>query len=74
MAYHIFVKRGDAADEVDSLARELGGAARAGLHKYLVVARAEQTVVMLDGAETPLAHALRGRAGWVEPATGAEPG
>ena len=73
MEYHVFVKRGDARAEVDSLLKELGTEPEAaGLHKYFYVAQAHQTAVMLAGGDVPLAAALRGRKGWQEPAAGGE--
>ncbi len=70
-AYPVFIKRGDARAEVDRLLEELkrahGSAEAAGFHKYLHVTKADQTVVFVTGRETPLAAALRGRAGWQEP-------
>ena len=72
MEYHVFLKRGDARPEVDSLLEELGtGAEAAGFHKYIYVAQVHQTVLMLAGADVPIAAALRGRKGWQEPAAGA---
>lgn len=68
--YPVFVKRGDARAEVDRLLRELGlDAEAAGLHKYIHVTGASQTVVMVTAPGAPLAAALRGRAGWAEPET-----
>lgn len=64
----IFIRRGDARIEVDRLIAELGvSPADAGLHKYLYVAKADQTVVMVVGRSSPLANALRGRPDWSEP-------
>lgn len=63
----VFTRPGDACAEVDRLVAELGGAAAAGLHRYLYVSRADSTVVMVTARDVPLADALRGRAGWVEP-------
>lgn len=72
MEYHVFVKRGDARAEVDSLLKELGaGPEGAGFHKYIYVAQAHQTAVMLTGPDAALAGALRGRKGWQEPSAGA---
>lgn len=65
--YPVFVKPGDAQDEVDALVRELSGPSAAGLHKTLYVTRAAQTVVMVTGREVPLARRLRERDGWEEP-------
>ncbi len=70
-AYPVFIKRGDARAEVDRVLEELkrahGSAGAAGFQKYLHVSKANQTVVMVTGRDTPLAAALRGRAGWLEP-------
>lgn len=64
----VFIKRGDARGEVDRLLAELGATpAEAGFHKYLFVTKADQTVVMVASRSSPIAGALRGRAGWVEP-------
>lgn len=66
--FPVFVKRGDARAEVDRLLPGLGATSQeAGFHKYFHVAKANQTVVMVLGRDTPLAVALRGRSGWVEP-------
>lgn len=43
-----------------------GGEAAAGLQRVIYVTRANQTVVMVTGRDTPLARALRS-AGWQEP-------
>jgi hypothetical protein len=69
--YHVFVRRGDARAEVDGVLRELElTPEQGGLHKYLFVTKADQTVVMLASPQAPLAGALRGRRGWAEPAAG----
>lgn len=65
--YPVFVRTGDALDEVDTLVRELGGADAAGLHRHMYVTRADQTVVMTTTPDVPLAAALRTRASWIEP-------
>ena len=66
--YPVFVKRGDARAEVDALLAELQHAPdSAGFHKYLHVARADQTVVLVVSRDAPLARALRARPGWDEP-------
>ena len=65
--YPVFVRAGDAVDEVDTLVRELGGADAAGLHRHMYVTRADQTVVMTTTPDAPLAVALRARASWLEP-------
>lgn len=65
--YPVFVRRGDAREEVDEIIAELGvSAADAGLHKCLFVAQAHQTVVMVSAAGCPLAEALRARNAWNE--------
>ena len=70
-AFPVFVKRGDVRAEVDRLLSDLGTTPQqAGFHKYFHVAKANQTVVMVLGRDTPLAVALRGRSGWVEPIEG----
>jgi hypothetical protein len=69
--YHVLIRRGDARGEVDEALETLAArgvdreAAR--VHKYLYVTQAEQTVVMVDGRDAPLAAELRGRPGWSEP-------
>lgn len=69
MEFHVFIKRGDARPEVDRLLGEMESTPEAaGLHKYVFAEQARQTVVMLTGADAPLAGALRGRSGWEEPA------
>ena len=69
--YPVFVARGDSRAEVDRLLKELAPSPHtAGFHKYFYVAKADQTVVMTLGRETPLALALRGRGGWIEPTEG----
>ncbi len=68
---HVFMRRGDARSEVDRLLAELkrghGPDADPGFHKYMYVAKADSTVVMVESAASPLAHLLRGRPGWTEP-------
>lgn len=72
-SYHVFTRRGDARAEVDGILRELGVTPeRGGLHKYLFVTKADQTVVMVSGADAPLAAALRERRGWLEPSAGSD--
>lgn len=63
----VFIKQGDALHELEELLRVLGGAGPAGLHRQMYVTRADQTVVMTAGLDSPLALALRGREGWAEP-------
>lgn len=69
--YHVMVKRGDALAEIDAAlaALQARGVSReaSGFHKYLHVTRAEQTVVMVESRESPLAAELRARGGWTEP-------
>jgi hypothetical protein len=66
--YPVFIARGDALAEVDRLVRSLAPTpADAGLHKCFYVAKADQTVVMSTGRDTPLAAALRARREWSEP-------
>lgn len=68
--YPVFIRDGDLREEVEHLARRLGGdASAAGLHKVIHAARANQTVVMVTDRETPLAMELR-RQGWQEPREG----
>jgi hypothetical protein len=70
-ALPVFIRRGDARAEVDRLVRELAATpAAAGFVKYFHVSKADQTVVMTAGRDTPLAHALRARPGWSEPVEG----
>ena len=69
--YPVFLRRGDARPEVESLVAGLAaGPGGAGLHKYLYAAAADQTVVMVTSRDVPLARALRGRPGWSEPMEG----
>jgi hypothetical protein len=66
--FPVFVRRGDASQEIEQLVREAGGTReRAGLQKYFYVAKANQTVAILISRQCPLAVMLRGRAGWTEP-------
>lgn len=68
---HVLTHRGDARAEVDrvlaELKREHGADAPLGFGKYMFVTKADSTVVMVDGADSPLARALRARGGWAEP-------
>ena len=67
-ALPVFIARGDARAEVARLLKTLAPSpAAAGFHKYFYVAKADQTVVMATGRETPLAAALRARPEWSEP-------
>lgn len=67
--YPVLIKRGDAHREVDQLLDELRlSPDEAGLHKCIVVARANQTVVMVTDRAAPIARALRTHMGWLEPA------
>ena len=69
--FPVFVAGGDARAEIDRLLRELAPTPEAaGFRKYFYVAKADQTVVMALGRDTPLALALRGRKGWAEPMEG----
>ncbi len=69
--YHVFTKRGDALHEVEGAVAALKarGTPReaAGMYKGMYVTRADQTVVMTESAESPLALELRGLPGWSEP-------
>jgi hypothetical protein len=68
-AYHIFTKPGDARGEVDAILKALDARTpgQAGYRKSLYVTRADQTVVFTDDRASPIAQALRARAGWQEP-------
>lgn len=67
-AFPVFIARGDTRAEIDRLLPQLAGTpGAAGFRKYFYVAKADQTVVMTLGRDTPLALALRGRPGWTEP-------
>jgi hypothetical protein len=69
--FPVFIARGDTRAEVDRLLKELAPTAdAAGFRKYFYVQKADQTVVMTLGRDTPLALALRGRKGWMEPTEG----
>lgn len=69
--YHVFIKQGDAVREVegalDALAKRGVGRNDAGLYKCMYVTRANQTVLMTETRDTPLAAEMRGRPGWSEP-------
>lgn len=69
--YHVMTKQGDARAEVDAALKALEGRGigreGSGFHKYMHVTRAEQTVVMLERRDSPLATELRGARGWTEP-------
>jgi hypothetical protein len=69
-AFHVFVKAGDAQQEVEAVLNQLGTPSpeAAGHHKTVYVTRANQTAVMVTGPQAPLAQALRVRPGWIEPA------
>lgn len=68
MAHPVFLKQGDARAEVDGVLAALRlSPSAAGLEKALFVTGARQTVVMVTARDVPLATALRGRAGWLEP-------
>ncbi|HEX2202388.1 MAG TPA: hypothetical protein VHG91_03780 [Longimicrobium sp.] len=68
---HVFLKRGDARGEVDAALARLAarGVSReaSGFDKCIHVTQAEQTVLMVDGRDSPLAAEMRGAAGWMEP-------
>lgn len=67
----MFVKPGDALREVEAAVAALAarGLSReaAGLYKGMYVSRADQTVVMTETRDSPLAQELRAGAGWSEP-------
>ena len=69
--YHVFIKGGDAVREVegalDALRKRGVSKGDAGLYKCMYVTRADQTVLMTETRETPLAAEMRGRPGWSEP-------
>lgn len=69
--YHVFIKGGDSVREVEAALQALKGRGvgkhDAGLYKCMYVTRADQTVLMTETADTPLAAEIRGRSGWMEP-------
>lgn len=69
--YHVLIHKGDALAEVDAALKALEGRGvsreASGFHKYMHVTQAAQTVVMVQGRQSPLAAELRGRPGWMEP-------
>ena len=69
--YHVFTRPGDAVREVEAALAALKsrGVDRsgAGLYKCMYVTRADQTVLMTETRDTPLAQEVRGRGGWAEP-------
>ncbi|MQA89628.1 MAG: hypothetical protein GEU90_05270 [Gemmatimonas sp.] len=65
--YHVLTKSGDASAEIEEAVKALGTRENAGLHRYYYVKRANQTVVMASGVDSPIARVLRERAGWKEP-------
>ena len=71
VVYHVFTRPGDAVREVEAALQALKarGVSKtdAGLYKCMYVTRADQTVLMTESRETPLAAEMRGRPGWVEP-------
>jgi hypothetical protein len=71
IVYHVFTKAGDAVREVEAALAGLRarGVSKtdAGLYKCMYVTRADQTVLMTETRDTPLAAEMRGRAGWREP-------
>jgi hypothetical protein len=68
---HVLTRPGDGLAEVDAALAALAarGVDReaSGFRKAFFVTRADQTVVMVSGRDTPLAGELRGRSGWREP-------
>jgi hypothetical protein len=71
-SFPVFVRRGDATSELNQLIAGIAPTPEAaGLRKFFYVARADQTVVMVAARDAPLASALRGRKGWLEPVEGA---
>lgn len=71
IVYHVFTKAGDAVREVEAALGTLTARgvskADAGLYKCMYVTRADQTVLMTESRDTPLAVEMRGRGGWMEP-------
>ncbi len=71
VVYHVFTKPGDAVREVEAAVQALKarGVSKtdAGLYKCMYVTRADQTVLMTESRESPLAAEVRGRGGWMEP-------
>jgi hypothetical protein len=71
VVYHVFTKPGDAVREVEAAVQALRARgvskADAGLYKCMYVTRADQTVLMTESRESPLAAEMRGRGGWMEP-------
>jgi hypothetical protein len=69
--YHVLIHRGDALADVDAALKVLEGRGvgreASGFHKYMHVTQASQTVVMVQGRQSPLAAELRARPGWTEP-------
>ncbi len=65
--YHVLIKAGDASAEVERVVRTLGSAEAAGVHGHFFVQRADQTVVMALGPDSPISVALRGKPGWTAP-------
>jgi hypothetical protein len=69
--FHVLTRSGDAMAEVDDALRALEargvGREASGFHKYVHVTQAEQTVVMVERRDSPLAAELRARPGWREP-------
>ena len=67
-ALPVFIKRGDARAEVDGIMTRLGSTPdHLGFRKYMYVAKADQTVVMVADRQSPLAGVLRAEPGWTEP-------
>ena len=69
--YHVFTKPGDVLHELEAAIAALAsrGVAReaAGMYRGMYVTRADQTVVMTESRDSPLAIELRGVPGWREP-------
>ena len=69
--FHVFTRQGDAVREVEAALEALKarGVSRqdAGLYKCMFVTRADQTVLMTETRDTPLAVEVRARGGWLEP-------
>ena len=68
----VFLRRGDASAEVEAILKTLRDRGEspeaAGFVRYFFVTQAEQTVVMVTGADVPFAAELRSRRGWSVPA------
>jgi hypothetical protein len=68
---HVLTRDGDALAEVEDAVRALAGRGvpreACGLAKTMHVTRAQQTVVMVESRDAPIAAELRARPGWREP-------